>query len=101
MISFVAHLLKERFKLTGFQSCDQGREIGFDSKLVDRHRQLKATIEIDHFSVLQYLLATAGEFLPRSLAFHLVNIVQQWLYPAELANQRRGGLAAKAGPGNV
>ncbi len=75
MISFVAHLLKERFKLAGLQSCDQGRVIWFDLKLVDRHRQFKATIEIDHFSVLQYLLATVGEFLPRSLAFHLVDIV--------------------------
>ena len=73
---FVAHLLKKRFKLTFFQCCYQGGIIGLDSQLIDRHGQFHLTIQIDHFSVLQYLLASAGQFLAGAHAFHLVDVVQ-------------------------
>ncbi len=52
-------------------------------------------------SVLQNLPASVGEFFPGSRVFHLVDVVQQWFQPAELANQCRGGFAAQSDPGDV
>ncbi len=98
---FIAHFLKQRFEFTVLQRADQTGIVGFNSKLIDRHRQFKITIQIDHFSVLQNLPASVGEFFPGSRVFHLVDVVQQWFQPAELANQCRGGFAAQSDPGDV
>src|SRR5262249_34872964 len=72
----VAYLLKERLELTFFECCYQGGIIWLDPQLIDWHRHIHLTVQIDHFAILQYLLASVGQFLARTHAFHLVDIVQ-------------------------
>src|SRR4026209_2358102 len=69
---FVAHLLKKRLKLTFFERGYESGIVGLDLQLVDRHRQFQLAVQIDHFPVLQYLLASVGDFLAGARAFHLI-----------------------------
>ena len=70
-------------------------------KFIDRDGQFHPTVELDHFSVLQDLLASIGQLLPGSHAFYLVDIIQQRFQPAEFANQCSSGFATQANAWNV
>ena len=72
----VAHLLKQRFELTLLERGNQFRMIGLDSKIIDRHWQFQMTIQIDHFPVLQNLVARIGELFASALILDLVDIGQ-------------------------
>jgi len=97
----VTHFLEKRLKLALLQRCDERGIFRLDPEIFDRHRQFQMTIQIDHFSVLQNLLACVGELLAGACAFHLVNVCEQWLQPAKFANQCRRPFAAQSDSGNV
>ena len=83
LLSFLAHFLQQGLELALFQRPDQGRVIGLDLKFIDRDGQFHPTVELDHFSVLQDLLASICQFLPGSQALYFFEISQQRFKPAE------------------
>ena len=55
-----------------------------DPELIDRNRQFKMAIQINHFPVFQNLVAGVHQFLAGSRAFHFVDVSQQCLESADL-----------------
>src|SRR6266404_4995463 len=99
---FFLYLLEQRFEFASLEFPDQGWVIRPDLQIVDRHRQFHMAIEFHNFPVLLDLLARVDQFHSHLVAFHLVDLGEQIIEPAEFIDQRGRGLATQTtDAGNV
>jgi hypothetical protein len=68
--------MQQRFELALFQGCNESRVIRPNPELIDRHRQLRPTIQFNHFAVLEDLVAPVLQLLAAFQALYRAQIAE-------------------------